>query len=80
MPDHLYNRRRDIHAMYGGNWQSGKSPSKEFPFIFIFSGKTGKQYGYDDRWDNANVYTYTGEGQNGDMEFTRGNLALYEHK
>jgi hypothetical protein len=80
IPDQLYNRRRDIHALYGGNWQSGICPTKDFPYIFIFSGKSGKQHGYADRWDNANVYTYTGEGQKGDMEFTRGNLALYKHK
>lgn len=80
IPEQLYNRRRDIHAKFGGNWQSGISPSREFPYIFIFSGKTGKQHGYADRWDNTNVYTYTGEGQKGDMEFTRGNLALYRHK
>lgn len=30
-------------------------------------------------WENDNVFSYTGEGQNGDMEFTRGNLALRDH-
>lgn len=80
IPEHIYNRRRDIHGIYGGNWQSGIAPSAQFPYIFIFSGKSGKQHGYADRWDNANIFTYTGEGQKGDMEFTRGNLALYKHK
>ncbi len=79
IPGHLYNRRRDIHAIYGGNWQSGICPSSKFPFIFIFSGKSGKQHGYQDGWDNPNVFTYTGEGQSGDMDFTRGNLALKDH-
>lgn len=50
-----------------------------FPYIFIFSGKSGKQHGYEDGWDNPNVFTYTGEGQSGDMQFTRGNLALNDH-
>ena len=79
IPDQLYNRRADIHALYGGNWRSGICPSSKFPYIFIFSGKAGKQHGYEDGWDNPNVFTYTGEGQSGDMEFTRGNLALLNH-
>lgn len=79
IPNQLYNRRADIHAKYGGNWQSGICPSGKFPYIFIFSGKSGKQHGYEDGWDNPNVFTYTGEGQSGDMEFTRGNLALLNH-
>jgi len=79
IPDHIYNRRSEIHAVYGGNWQSGISPSANHPYIFIFSGKSGHQHGYEDGWDNPNVFSYTGEGQTGDMEFTRGNLALRDH-
>ena len=79
IPDHVYNRRKDIHALYGGNWQSGICPSANYPYIFIFSGKAGHQHGYEDGWDNENVFTYTGEGQSGDMSFTRGNLALKDH-
>jgi 5-methylcytosine-specific restriction enzyme A len=79
IPDQLYNRRADIHAKYGGNWQSGICPSASFPYIFIFSGKTGHQHGYMDGWDNPDIYSYTGEGQAGDMQFTKGNLALRDH-
>lgn len=79
IPNHIYNRRKDINAIYGGSWQSGISPSANHPFIFIFSGKTGHQHGYKDGWDNPNVFSYTGEGQAGDMQFTRGNLALRDH-
>ena len=79
IPEQVYSRRNDIHSIYGGNWQSGISPSANHPYIFIFSGKSGHQHGYEDGWDNPNVFTYTGEGQSGDMEFTRGNLALYDH-
>ena len=39
----------------------------------------GHQHGYKDGWDNANVFSYTGEGQTGDMSFTKGNLALRNH-
>lgn len=76
IPDFIYNRRKDIHGVYGGNWQSGICPAAKFPFIFIFTGKSGGQHGYEDQWDNENVFTYTGEGQVGDMTYTRGNLAL----
>jgi 5-methylcytosine-specific restriction protein A len=79
IPEQIYNRRRDIHDKYGGNRQSGICPSASFPYIFIFSGKSGSQHGYQDGWDNPNVFTYTGEGQSGDMQFTRGNLALRDH-
>jgi len=79
IPDQYYNRRKDIHAVYGGNWQSGIAPSSNRPYIFIFSGKSGRRHGYQDGWDNPNIFSYTGEGQSGDMQFTRGNLALRDH-
>ena len=79
LPDKIYNRRSDIHGIYGGNWQSGICPSSKFPFIFIFSGSSGKQHGYKDNWVNSNVFSYTGEGQDGDMKFSKGNLALRDH-
>jgi hypothetical protein len=68
-----------IHDEYGGNRQGGISPSAKVPYVFIFSGKSGAQYGYKDGWDNHNIFSYTGEGQDGDMQFIRGNLALKEH-
>ena len=80
IPNHTYNRRQDIHARYGGNPQSGISASASHPYIFIFSGKSGHQHGYKDRWENPNIFSYSGEGQSGDMHFTRGNLALRDHK
>jgi len=79
IPEQIYNRRNDIHANYGGNWQSGISPSANHSYIFIFTGKSGHQHGYKDGWDNPNVFSYTGEGQAGDMKFTKGNLALRDH-
>lgn len=79
IPNQVYKRSL-IHDEYGGNRQSGISPSAINPFIFIFSGKSGAQYGYRDGWDNKNIFSYTGEGQEGDMQFIKGNLALREHK
>lgn len=79
IPNQVYNRRSDIHALYGGNWQGGICPSASFPYIFIFTGKSGRQHGYKDGWRNPNIFSYTGEGQTGDMKFTKGNLALRDH-
>ncbi len=78
LPEIVYHRKW-IHDQFGGNRQSGICPSREYPYIFIFSGSGGKQHGYKDQWENKDVFSYTGEGQSGDMEFTRGNLALKEH-
>ena len=72
IPKHIY-RRRDIHKEFGGNWQNGIASSAHYPWIFIFSGHSGTQHGYKDRWENKFVFSYTGEGQKGDMTFTRGN-------
>jgi hypothetical protein len=78
IPNQLYKRSL-IHDEYGGNRQGGISPSAKVPYIFIFSGKSGAQYGYRDGWDNHNIFSYTGEGQEGDMQFIKGNLALKDH-
>ncbi|HUX85235.1 MAG TPA: hypothetical protein VMV20_08365, partial [Chitinophagaceae bacterium] len=72
----VYKRSR-IHERFGGNPQSGISTCRDF--IFIFSGRSGVQHGYRDQWENPDVFSYTGEGQVGDMKFTRGNLALRDH-
>lgn len=79
IPNQLYSRNADINSKYGGSWQAGISTSARYPYIFIFSGPTGHQHGYKDGWDNPNVFSYTGEGQVGDMKFVRGNLALRNH-
>lgn len=72
-------KRSVLHDQYGGSRQGGISASAKFPYIFIFSGETGHQHGYKDQWENQNVFSYTGEGQVGDMKFIKGNLALRDH-
>ena len=73
-------KRKELHDKFGGNRQSGICPSSVNPIIFIFSGNSGGQYGYEDGWDNENIFRYSGEGQIGDMEFTRGNKSILNHK
>jgi hypothetical protein len=77
-PKTIY-KRSTIHDQYGGSRQSGICPSAKFPYIFIFTGSGGSKHGYKDQWENSDVFSYTGEGQAGDMEFTKGNLALKDH-
>lgn len=73
-------KREELHNEFGGNRQSGISSCKEHPVVFIFSGSSVEKYGYEDGWDNENIFRYSGEGQIGDMVFTRGNLSILNHK
>ncbi len=75
----IYDRQRDLHGPFGGQAQGGISTPAEQPFLFLFTGETGQQYGYKDGWSRDNVFLYTGEGQTGDMDFIRGNKAIRDH-
>jgi len=73
-----YSRRNDIHGKFGGQQQGGISTPNGLPFIFLFTGEMGEQYGYEDGWSEG-AFIYVGEGQRGDMEFVRGNKAIRDH-
>ena len=75
----VYNRRKEIHAPYGGQQQGGISTPSAKPFIFLFTGDEGEAFGYHDDWDENGVFRYTGEGQVGPMEFDGGNRAIRDH-
>lgn len=72
-------KRRDLHESYGGQQQGGISTPSKHNFIMIFTGEQGQQYGYKDGWSEEGLFLYTGEGQKGDMNFVRGNLAINNH-
>jgi 5-methylcytosine-specific restriction protein A len=74
-----YHRRTDLHARFGGNGQSGIAPCAEHPYVFLFTAPAGEQYGYQDGWLSTTQFSYTGEGQVGDMEMARGNRAIQRH-
>ena len=59
----IYNRREEIHAVYGGQQQGGISTPRECPLIFLFTGKSGKRYGYEDGWNSEGVFLYTERGR-----------------
>lgn len=75
----VYDRRLDINGPYGGSYQNGISASNRTPAIFLFTGETGEKYGYSDNFDTEGVFSYAGEGQVGDMQLSRGNLAITTH-
>ncbi|WP_140725790.1 HNH endonuclease [Pseudomonas sp. Hp2] len=73
-------KRTSIHDEFGGNRQSGISPSRKAPAVFIFTGGSGEQHGYIDTWDASHqVFSYTGEGQVGNMTMDAGNAAIRDH-
>ncbi|WP_406656116.1 HNH endonuclease [Methanolobus sp. ZRKC2] len=72
-------KRSHLHDEYGGNRQSGIAPSKKADLVFLFTGPSGKEHGYEDGWESNDVFYYTGEGQIGDMKFERGNKAIRDH-
>ena len=74
-----YNRREEIHGIYGGQSQSGISTPKKHPIIFIFTSASGEQHGYRDEYREDGIFWYTGEGQVGDMRMVSGNKAILEH-
>lgn len=72
-------KRSHIHDEYGGTRFGGISSPAKYPYILIFTGESGDKHGYQDHWETENVFSYTGEGQVGDMKFMKGNLALRNH-
>ena len=75
----VYNRQRDIHQVFGGQERGGITTPSDCPFVFLFTGESGEQFGYSDGWRPDGVFAYTGEGQQGDMTFVRGNRAIRDH-
>jgi argininosuccinate lyase len=75
-----YERQKDIHDRFGGNRQSGIAACSEHPYVFLFSSPRGEAFGYRDGWISDETFLYTGEGQEGDMEMQRGNLAIRRHE
>jgi len=78
IPGKVY-RRRELHERYGGQEQGGISTPSRYPFIMLFTGKSGLNYGYSDGWTDDGLFLYTGEGQRGDMVLQRGNRAILDH-
>ncbi len=77
--ERIYHRQRDIHQRFGGQERGGICTPDGIPFIFAFTGESGAQYGYLDKWTDDGSFEYVGEGRTGDMQFVRGNKAIRAH-
>ncbi|WP_223612356.1 HNH endonuclease [Phyllobacterium calauticae] len=75
----IYNRRRDIHAPFGGQQQGGIISPAKHGLVVIITGEEGLEHGYADRWRPDGVFEYFGEGQVGDMSIRAGNKAVANH-
>jgi 5-methylcytosine-specific restriction protein A len=76
---HTYVRKADIHSRFGGQEQGGIITPTSVPAIFLVTGSSGAQHGYQDGWQEDGSFRYFGEGQVGDMDFVRGNRAVRDH-
>lgn len=74
-----YSRLHDIRLVYGGQRQGGISTPVGTPAVFIFTGETGAQHGYEDKFLPDGSFCYTGQGQIGDMQMGAGNRAIRDH-
>jgi 5-methylcytosine-specific restriction protein A len=74
-----YNRW-ELHDKFGGQRYSGISTPANHPLIFIFTGDSGEEYGYDDEFRDDGSFMYTGEGTEGDMVMEGGNEAIRAHQ
>lgn len=72
-------RRQALHDEYGGQRYGGISTPAGHPFVILVSGEEGAAFGYDDELLEDGTLLYYGEGQVGDMTFTRGNAAVRDH-
>jgi 5-methylcytosine-specific restriction protein A len=78
-PGRIY-LRADVHHEWGGTTplqrQGGILTPAEVPLVVVVTGEAGQEFGYADYWDDEGVFHYFGAGQEGPMEFVRGNRAL----
>lgn len=79
IPGQIYHRRKDIHATFKGQQYGGIATPAEAPYVFLFTGDAGEEFGYTDKFQTDGLYWYTGEGQLGDMQMAKGNAAIYNH-
>jgi hypothetical protein len=73
-------RRIELIRRFGGSRQGGICPSRRTPNILVFTDPSeGEQYGYFDGWRDK-LFHYTGAGQKGDQQMSRGNAAILQHR
>lgn len=76
----VHRRCRDSQGEGGGQTQGGIATPKGTPDILLFDTSGGDEHGYIyDGLKSDGSYHYTGEGQDGDQKFIRGNLKVRDH-
>lgn len=68
-----------LHDVLKGERYKGISTPGDYPLIFIFTGESGDDYGYEDEFKEDGTFWYTGEGTTGDMTMDKGNKAIRDH-
>lgn len=71
-------KRTEVHKQLAGSGQGGINPTRHGDVLLFSDPKVGEEFGYHDGWD-GDSYLYSGEGQEGDMEFIKGNKAIRDH-
>jgi len=69
-----------IHDVLKGERYKGISKPSEHPFLLLFTGESGDDYGYEDEFLEDDTFLYTGEGTEDDMVMEDGNRAIRDHK
>lgn len=72
--------RWELHDKFGGQRYTGISTPADRALIFLFTGESGENYGYEDEFRGGGTFLYTGEGVEGDMTMDGGNEAIREHR
>ena len=75
----MYNRWF-IHDVLKGERYKGIATPSDLPIVLIFTGDSGSNYGYEDKFLENDTFLYTGEGAEGDMTMDGGNEAIRDHK
>jgi hypothetical protein len=77
----VHRRCCDSQGDGGGQTQGGIATPKGTPDILLFDTSAGDKHGYIyDGLKSDGAYHYTGEGQDGDQKFIRGNRKVRDHQ
>jgi 5-methylcytosine-specific restriction protein A len=75
-----YYNRWELHDVVAGQRYSGISRPADRQTIFIFTGESGEEYGYEDEFRDDGTFMYSDEGAEGDMEIADGSEAIRSHR
>lgn len=63
VPERCITAGRDIHARFGGQEQGGMITPANHKLIFLVTGNSGPQHGYEDHWseDGSSFFYFGGD-------------------